>query len=193
MIFVGPDALIGPLGGSFHRENFAACGRRESSALRGGFLSQRWERNQRIAGGRRRGELRSPMTAYPRSPVTGVTPWVGQNISGAQNLSDVLNFRRATGPWVCGKLWRMRFHRRAWTCRANGTGPISAVGAAPCGRPSQGGCLCRAGACPRRRRGIRRLCRARPPGRAARSPAKRRRGGYQPPAAIHGVSVRPAR
>ena len=28
MIFVGPDALIGPLGGSFHRENFAACGRR---------------------------------------------------------------------------------------------------------------------------------------------------------------------
>ena len=26
--FVGPDALIGPLGGSFHRENFAACGRR---------------------------------------------------------------------------------------------------------------------------------------------------------------------
>ena len=28
MIFVGPDALIGPLGGSFHRENFAAYGRR---------------------------------------------------------------------------------------------------------------------------------------------------------------------
>ena len=26
--FVGPDALIGPLGGSFHRKSFAACGRR---------------------------------------------------------------------------------------------------------------------------------------------------------------------
>ena len=129
MIFVGPDALIGPLGGSFHRENFAACGRRESSALRGGLLSQRWESNQRIAGGRRRGELRSPMTAYPRSPVTGVTPWGGQNISGAQNLSDVLNFRRATGPWVCGKLWKVRFHRRACRLRTNVAGPVPAVGA----------------------------------------------------------------
>ena len=110
----------------------------EGFALRGEVLSQRWESTQwprppslapsgqftlRIAGGRRRGELRSPMTAYPRSPVTGVTPWVGQNISGAQNLSDVLNFRRATGPWVCGKLWRMRFHRRAWLCRTNGGSP----------------------------------------------------------------------
>ena len=45
------------------------------------------------------------------------------------------------------------------------------------GRPSQGSYPCRAGACPRRRRGICRLCRARPPGRAAWSPAKRRRGG----------------
>ena len=27
------------------------------------------------------------MTAFPRSPITGVTPWVGQEISGAQNLS----------------------------------------------------------------------------------------------------------
>src|SRR5699024_12821401 len=26
--FVGPDALIGPLGGSFRRGDFAACGRR---------------------------------------------------------------------------------------------------------------------------------------------------------------------
>ena len=28
--FVGPDALIGPLDGSFRRGNFAACGRRVS-------------------------------------------------------------------------------------------------------------------------------------------------------------------
>ncbi len=45
----------------------------EGFALRGEFLSQRWERNQRIAGGRRRGELRSPMTA-PGPPNAGVTP-----------------------------------------------------------------------------------------------------------------------
>ena len=34
-------------------------------------------------------------------PITGVTPWSRQNPSGAQNLSDDLNPRRATGPWVC--------------------------------------------------------------------------------------------
>ena len=39
--FVGPDALIGPLDGSFRRGSFAACGRQGSSALRGGFLSGR--------------------------------------------------------------------------------------------------------------------------------------------------------
>ena len=37
----------------------------------------------------------------PRTPDTGVTPWSRQNPSGAQNLSDDLNSRRATGPWVC--------------------------------------------------------------------------------------------
>ena len=65
-------------------------------ALRGEFLSQRWERNQwprppslassgqftlRIAGGR--------------------VPVEFCRISGMQNLSDTLNSRRATGPWVC--------------------------------------------------------------------------------------------
>ena len=39
-----------------------------------------------------------PLTPGP--PFTGVTPLVGQKISGAQNLSDTLNSRRATGPWV---------------------------------------------------------------------------------------------
>ena len=34
----------------------------------------------------------------PGSPFTGVIPWSGQSISGAQNLSDDLNPRRATGP-----------------------------------------------------------------------------------------------
>ena len=40
--FVGPDALIGPLDASFRRGVSPPAG--------GEFLSQRWERNQRIAG-----------------------------------------------------------------------------------------------------------------------------------------------
>ena len=36
----------------------------------------------------------------PRSPITGVTPWVRQSISGAQNLSSNLNSRRPTGAFV---------------------------------------------------------------------------------------------
>ena len=40
--FVGPDALIGPRDGSFLRGVSPPAG--------GEFLSQRWERNQRIAG-----------------------------------------------------------------------------------------------------------------------------------------------
>ena len=40
-----------------------------------------------------------PLT--PGSPFTGAIPWSGQSISSAQNLSDTLNSRRATGPWVC--------------------------------------------------------------------------------------------
>src|SRR5699024_5808334 len=49
------------------------------------FLSQRWERNQRIAGGRLRMDTACPYSPFPRTPVTGVTPCSGQNISGAQN------------------------------------------------------------------------------------------------------------
>ena len=70
------------------------------SALRGGFLSQRWERNQRIAGGRRRGELRSPMTAYPRSPHYGGYP-----------LGQAENFRRAKSEW------RSKFPPGHWALR----------------------------------------------------------------------------
>ena len=44
-----------------------------------------------------------PRSIGPLSPdpITRVTPWAGQSISGAQNLSGYLNSRRATGPWVC--------------------------------------------------------------------------------------------
>ena len=63
-------------------------------------------------------------------PITGVTPWSSHKISGAQNLSECLNPRRATGPWVCEKLGQARFHNRACLCRANAPGPFSSVGAA---------------------------------------------------------------
>ena len=42
---------------------------------------------------------------------------------------------RATGPWVGGKLGLMRFRICAWPCRTNAPRPLSAVGAASCGRP----------------------------------------------------------
>ena len=53
------------------------------------------------------------IVAFPRTPFTGVTPWVRQKSSGAQNLSECLNSRRATGPWLCGKLRPVRFYNRA--------------------------------------------------------------------------------
>ena len=95
--FVGPDAHIGPLDGSFRRGVSPPAG--------GEFLSQRWERNQwprppslapsgqftlRIAGDAADGlRLRyaPPRSIGPLSPdpITGVIPLSGQNISGAQN------------------------------------------------------------------------------------------------------------
>ncbi len=96
----------------------------------GEFLSQRWERNQRIAGGRLRMSAPRSYSPYPRSPITGVTPWAGQIIFGAQNLSGFHRFipgHRALG---LQKLPLVRFHDCAWVCRANAHGLLSAVGAA---------------------------------------------------------------
>ena len=63
------------------------------------------------------------IVAFPRTPITGVTPWVRQRFFGAQNLSGGLCF--LSGHWALGlqKLGRVRFRRRAWVCRTNGTGP----------------------------------------------------------------------
>ena len=96
--FVGPDALIGPLGGSFHRKSFAAPA--ASSFLHG----QKGTKEPPKGGHNRQERLCCPClhAARPLDPrFTGVTPWARQNISGAQNLSGCLNFHRATGPWVC--------------------------------------------------------------------------------------------
>mgnify|MGYP005784663051 FL=1 len=67
---------------------------------------------------------------YPRSPITGVTPWAGQIIFGAQNLSGFHRF--IPGHWALGlqKLPLVRFHDCAWVCRANAHGLLSAIGAA---------------------------------------------------------------
>ena len=66
---------------SFHAEGFA---------LRGEFLSQRWERNQRIAGGdshRHREQVPSGSSSFsPGPPFTGDTPIPFRKISGAQNM-----------------------------------------------------------------------------------------------------------
>ena len=65
--------------------DFAACGRREGFALRGEFLSQRWERNQRIAGGRlQRSTVPVLLVALPPDPIYGGYPF---------GLAE--NFRRA--------------------------------------------------------------------------------------------------
>ena len=70
------------------------------------------------------------MLPAPWTPFTGVTPWAGQSISGAQNLSGFLRF--LPGHWALGlqKLPLLRFHWCAWLGRANAPGPFSAVGAA---------------------------------------------------------------
>ena len=65
----------------------------------------------------------------PRTPITGVTPLVRQNISGAQNLSECLNSRRTTGPWLPQNFSLCGF------CSAPGSAEQVATGANPGGRP----------------------------------------------------------
>ena len=58
--------------------------------------------------------LTCPYSPTP-DPITGDALLVGwSGSSGAQNLSEHLNSRRATGPWVC-KIYSWC----AWRCRAN--------------------------------------------------------------------------
>ena len=68
-----------------------------------------------------------PLTPGP--PFTGVTPWVRQKISGAQNLSGWSEF--PPGHWALGlqKFRLVRSRWCAWLYRAN------APGANPGGRP----------------------------------------------------------
>ena len=61
-----------------------------------------------------------PLTPGP--PFTGVTPWVRQKISGAQNLSGGSEF--PPGHWALGlqKLRLVQFNFCAWFCRTNAPG-----------------------------------------------------------------------
>ena len=61
----------------------------------------------------------------PRSPVTRVTLWAGQNIFGAQNLSSWSE--SPPGHWALSlqKLPPARFHTCAWVFRTNGAGAES--------------------------------------------------------------------
>ena len=62
-----------------------------------------------------------PRSIGPLSPdpITGVILRAGKILPARKIWSEFLNSRRATGPWVCGKLRPVRFHNRAWRCRAN--------------------------------------------------------------------------
>ena len=76
--FVGPDALIGPLDGSFRRGISPPAG--------GEFLSQRWERNQRIAGDAADGHFVPIGPLTPGPPLRGTrTCWILQNYRRAKS------------------------------------------------------------------------------------------------------------
>ena len=89
---------------------------------------------------RRRGRLKMSTSCsyspFPGPRYGGRPPEMYPKISGAQNLSGVPVFN--PGHWALGeqKFQSVRFHCRAWLCRTNAPSPFSAVGAAPCGRPS---------------------------------------------------------
>ena len=97
-------------------------------ALRGEFLFH-VEKEPKDAGGRRRGELRSPMTAFPQAPTTRAPPEKFRKRSGAQNLSGGLRFLPAHWGLASPKLHSVRFKFCAWLYRTNGTGAGYAVGA----------------------------------------------------------------
>ena len=94
----------------------------------GEFLSQRWERNQRIAGDAADGlRLRyaPPRSIGPLSPdplYEGRVPVRSCNSFGAQNLSGWSEF--LPGHWALSspKLQQLRFHNCAWRCRTNAPG-----------------------------------------------------------------------
>ena len=105
----------------------------------GEFLSQRWERNQRIAGGRLRMSADALIFALPPVPhYEGRSPERSRSFPARKIRSAWVRFFRAhRGPGFAKSafgavpLLRLSFS-------ANAPGPVSIVGAAPCGRPRTG-------------------------------------------------------
>ena len=134
---------------SFHAEGFAPWGE---------FLSQRWERNQRIARGdshRRREQVPSGSSSFsPGPPITGETPIPSCNISGAQNtVPGLIPF----GPLGPGAVQNFGLHHfttapdsdQPWQRVRVGRTPIRPQWppqAAPNAKPSEAGLRWRGGA-----------------------------------------------
>ena len=125
--FVGPDAHIGPLDGSFRRE-FRRL-RAASDFARGGKVTKT------PPGDAADGHFVPIGPLTPRSPITGVTPLAWRWIFGAQNLSGLLPFN--PGHWALG-VQKFRTNavpqprlalpnQRSWS--------VSGRRGDPCGRP----------------------------------------------------------
>ena len=84
---------------------------------------------------RRRDGCPHPPASLSLPPITVAPPLGGQCPSGAQNLSGFPRFPPGHRALGLQKLPLVRFHFRAWLCRANVPGPGYAVGAGALTRP----------------------------------------------------------
>ena len=84
---------------------------------------------------RRRGGCPHPPASLPLPPITVAPPLGGQCPSGAQNLSGFPRFPPGHRALGLQNLPLVRFHFRAWLCRANVPGAGYAVGAGALTRP----------------------------------------------------------
>ena len=108
---------------SFHSEGFAPWGE---------FLSRRWERNQRIAGGGLRWAS-PPIVAPPPVPRLRGIPLYPHVIFPARKIWFRVDPSRAAGPWCGAKFRPVPFYRRAWfrPAVAEGAGRGVSDGAVP--------------------------------------------------------------
>ena len=104
----------------------------------GEFLCPRRQRNQNAAGDGF-DEHFVLIAAFPRTPFTGVTPWGGQNPSGARNQECLGAVPSGpTGGLCFEKIEAAAVPRLRLGSRTNAPGAGYAAGAAPCGRPRAG-------------------------------------------------------
>ena len=95
----------------------------------GGGRNRRFGRASRLHAAR---PLEPPLRGLPLGP--------GRIFPARKIWVAGLNSRRATGPWLCGKLRPVRFHICAWLCRANMPGSTYGIPhPPPSGAPSPKG------------------------------------------------------